>query len=139
MGLDWGTRRIGVALSDPLGLTAQPLTVLERQAEAKDLEAVAALVAEHEAGSVVLGLPLSLRGERGPAAQAAARAAAQLQERLGLPVHLVDERFTTAQSERVLLAADVSRRKRRAVKDQMAAQLILQAYLDRQRPMTSDG
>lgn len=130
LGLDVGERRIGVALSDPLGLTAQRLTVLERSGGRGDLDAVCALIAQHQAASVVIGLPLTLKGAHGPQAQRVTSFAQALRRQSPVPVHLVDERLTTAQGERALLATDTSRRRRKQVIDQVAAQLILQQYLD---------
>ena len=138
LSLDVGTRRIGVALSDPLGLTAQGLTVLTRQSRTKDLEVLCALVKQHAVETIVVGLPLTMRGERGPQARQMQTLARQLEGRCGVPVELVDERLTTAQSERILLEGDVSRRKRKHVIDQMAAQLILQHYLDVQGRRRAD-
>ena len=132
LGLDVGERRIGVALSDPLGLSAQRLTVLERQGTAADVEAVHALVGQHGVTSVVVGLPLTLRGAQGTQAKRVSAFAQTLGRRVGIPIHLVDERLTTVQGERALIATGASRRKRRAVIDQVAAQLILQHYLDAQ-------
>ena len=130
LGLDVGEKRIGVALSDPLGFTAQRLTVLERSGGREDLDAVCAVMAEHQVTAVVVGLPLTLKGARGPQAQRAASFAQALQRQSAVPVHLVDERLTTVQGERALLAADTSRRRRKQLIDQVAAQLILQQYLD---------
>ena len=134
LGLDVGERRIGVALSDPLGLTAQRLTVLERSGDhAADLDAVCALIDKHQAASVVVGLPLTMRGTHGPQAQRATSFAQALRRQSAVPVQLVDERLTTVEGERALLATDASRRKRKQVIDQVAAQLILQHYLETQR------
>ena len=137
LGLDMGQRRIGVALSDALGLTAQPLTVLERRGTTADLDALAALVAQHQVETIVVGLPLTMRGERGPQAQRTASFADTLRRKVSVPVELVDERLTTVQGERALLETDTSRRKRKQVIDQVAAQLILQQYLDRRRAKDS--
>ena len=134
LSLDVGQRRIGVALSDALGLTAQPLTVLERRGTTADLDALAALVAQHQVETIVVGLPLTMRGERGPQAQRAASFADTLRRKVSVPVELADERLTTVQGERALLETDTSRRKRKQVIDQIAAQLILQQYLDVSRP-----
>ena len=131
LGLDVGERRIGVALSDPLGLTAQRLTVLTRHGSAEDLDAVRSLVAEHGVERVIVGLPLTMRGARGPQAQRIAAFADALRRQVSVPVEYIDERLTTVQGERALLATDTSRRKRKQVIDQVAAQLILQQYLDR--------
>ncbi len=130
LGLDLGEKRIGVALSDALGLTAQGLTVLTRQNRELDLDQVVALVKKHEVQEIVIGLPRHMDGRLGAGAEEVMLWVQELQERLGLPVHTIDERLTTLQAERVLLEADVSRRKRRKVIDKMAAGLILQAYLD---------
>ena len=133
LGLDVGERRIGVALSDPLGLSAQRLTVLERSGARADVDAVCALIDKHQVASVVVGLPLTMRGTHGPQAQRATSFAQALRRQSAVPVQLVDERLTTVEGERALLATDASRRKRKQVIDQVAAQLILQHYLETQR------
>jgi len=133
LGLDVGQRRIGVALSDSLRLTAQPLMVLECRGTTTDLDALAALVVPHQVETIVVGLPLTMRGEHGPQAKRAASFADALRRHVSVPVELVDERLTTVQAERALLATGASRRKRKHVIDQVAAQLILQQYLDCQR------
>jgi len=130
MALDVGEVTIGVAVSDPLEVTAQPLTTVRRQGRRTDLAALRRLVDEHEVTQVIVGLPLRLGGERGSAALEAEAFAAWLREALSLPVTTWDERLTSVQAERVLLEADVSRRRRREVIHQMAAALILQSWLD---------
>ena len=130
LGLDLGEKRIGVALSDALGLTAQGLTVIQRQGHQLDLDKVKALAKKYEVQEIVIGLPRHMDGRLGEGAAEVLLWVRELQDCLGLPVHTVDERLTTLQAERVLLEADVSRRKRRQVIDKMAAGLILQAYLD---------
>ena len=130
LGLDFGTRRIGVAVSDPLGLTAQPVTVLTRRGTPEDLEALAALAAAQGAGTIVLGLPLTPEGRRGPQAQRVLAFGEALARRTGLPLAYVDERMTTAQGERALRETGAPGRRRRQVIDRVAAQLILQQYLD---------
>lgn len=127
--MDVGDRRIGVAVSDALGLTAQPVTSLTRKSLAEDLDAIGRLVASCEAGEVVVGLPRDLRGTLGPQARKALAFAEALKIRLAVPVVTWDERFTTQEAERVLLEADLSRAKRRKVVDRVAAGLILQGYL----------
>ena len=135
MGLDVGQRRIGVAISDPVGATAQGVTVLERRASAADdVEAVCRLAKAHAAELLVIGLPLTLEGQRGPQAQRVASFADLVHRASGLPIAWVDERFTTAQGERVLLEGGASRQRRKHVVDQVAAQLILQSYLDAHKP-----
>ena len=133
LGLDVGDRHIGVALSDALGFTAQRLAVLAHRSQAEDLEAIAALVARHEVGTIVVGLPLMMSGTSGVQADKVRAFAAALKRRIGLPVRLVDERLTTVQGTRALLEMNTSRRKRKQVIDQVAAQLILQQFLDQTR------
>jgi len=133
LGLDMGTRRIGVALSDALGLTAQPLTVLVRTTPPEDLAAVETMVAHHHVDAVVVGLPLTLRGQRGPQAQQVMAFAETLRRRLSVPIHLVDERLTTVQGTRALIEMGTRRRVRRQTIDRVAAQLILQQFLESQR------
>ena len=134
MGLDVGDARIGVALSDPLGLTAQRLTVLERTTLSQDVEAVRRLIEQHGVETMVVGLPLTMRGERGPQAQKVASFSDVLRQRLAIRIEFIDERLTTVQGSRALQATGTRGRKRKAVIDQVAAQLILQQYLDMTRP-----
>lgn len=134
LGLDLGERRIGVAVGDSDGRVATPLTVLERSGDrAADYRAVAALVAKWEAGIVVVGMPYSLDGTQGPAARAAADEAARLGAVLDVPVETYDERLTTVTAERRLAEQGLAGRRRRALVDQVAASVILQAWLDTQR------
>ena len=134
LGLDLGERRIGVAVGDSDGRVATPLTVLERSGDrAADYRAVAALVAEWEAGIVVVGMPYSLDGAKGPAAQAAADEAVRLGAVLDVPVETYDERLTTVIAERRLAEQGLAGQRRRALVDQVAASVILQAWLDTQR------
>lgn len=130
MGLDLGDRRIGVALSDELGVTAQPLTTLEAGGTRAALAYLKDLAREHGVDRVVIGLPLNLNGTEGPRARSARAFAERAERELGLPCTLWDERLSTAEAERMLVGADVSRRGRRKVVDRIAAQLILQGYLD---------
>ena len=133
LGIDPGKARIGLALSDPLGITAQPLGCLECVGPRKDLNRIAALVREHEAEAIVIGLPRLLSGEEGEAAAASRQLAEGLGRRLpGVRIELWDERLTTVEAERTMISADVKRRERRAVVDALAAVLILQGYLDAQ-------
>ena len=134
LGLDLGERRIGVAVGDSDGRVATPLTVLQRSGDrAADHRAVAALVAEWEAGIVVVGMPYSLDGTQGPAARAAADEAARLGAVLDVPVETYDERLTTVIAERRLAEQGLAGRRSRALVDQVAASVILQAWLDKQR------
>ena len=133
LGLDVGDVRIGVALSDPLGITAQRLTVLERTGLAKDIAAVRALVDQHGATRVVIGMPLKMQGERGIQAHKVESFATALERVGSVPVTFVDERLTTVQGERALRETNTRGKKRKRVIDQIAAQLILQQYLDTAR------
>lgn len=131
LGLDLGTRRIGVAVSDPRSVLASPVTVVVRSGDVgTDHRAIGALVAEYEAGRVVVGLPLSLDGSIGPAARAALDEVAVLADALDVPVDTYDERLTTVTAEQRLRAANVRGRARRKVIDQAAAAVMLQAWLD---------
>jgi len=133
MALDVGSKTIGVAVSDPLGWTGQGVGVIRRKNREHDLAEVLRLVREWDVTELVVGLPLSLDGSRGPQAQQAEAFARRLAETTGLPVRMQDERLTTRQAERVLVGADLSRRRRRQVIDKAAAVLILQSYLDARR------
>jgi putative Holliday junction resolvase len=136
LALDVGSKAIGVAMTDEAMIAAHPLAVLRRIGNSGDARAIALLVREHGVSDVVVGMPFELSGQRGHRARrveqliAALRAALPAEVRL----HEQDERFTTAQAERVLIEADVSRAKRRSVIDQQAAALILRAWLDTHPP-----
>jgi putative Holliday junction resolvase len=133
LGLDLGTRRIGVAVS--AGTIATPHSVLERSTDqSADHAAVAALVDELGVERVVVGLPLSLDGNMGPAARAAAEEATQLGDVLAVPVETYDERLTTVTADRSLSSLGLSGQARRRVVDKVAAAVMLQAWLDRSSP-----
>jgi putative Holliday junction resolvase len=129
--LDVGEARIGVAVSDELGIAANPVGMVRRVGGRRDLEALAALLAPYRPERLVVGLPLGMNGSEGPQAVKARAFGARVAEHLGVPVDFWDERLTTVAAERVLLEADVSRRRRRELVDKMAATLILQGYLAR--------
>lgn len=132
VGLDLGTKRVGVAVSDPNGMVAMPWSVLVRTGdEGTDHAAIADVVRELEAELVVVGLPTSLDGSEGPAAAWAAEQADALREVLAVPVELHDERLTTVSADRSLAAMGVKGRARRQVVDQVAATIMLQSWLDR--------
>ena len=131
LGLDHGERRIGVALSDAMGLTAQPLLTLHRTQLRADMRSLARLARRHQVTEIVVGLPLHLSGDASPRSQAAREFATQLQAATHIPVHLWDERMSTAEAHRHLDAAGrAAGAGRRDVIDQVAAVLILQSYLD---------
>ena len=133
LGIDLGSRRIGLAVTDGLGLTAQPRATLTRHGGRRDLDAIAAAIRDVGADRIVLGLPLDPEGGEGPAARRARDFADKLSAALHLPVELVDESFSTVEAEAVLLAADVSRARRKQVVDKLAAAVILQRWLDQRR------
>ncbi|HEX9824014.1 MAG TPA: Holliday junction resolvase RuvX [Actinomycetota bacterium] len=134
LALDVGEARIGVAVSDPGRTVALPAGTIRVAGGPQDLKAVAGLVAEHQVTEVVVGHPLTLKGERGTAAMHAEEFAEGLRMVLDVPVHLQDERLTTVEAERGLRAAGASPRERRRSVDQAAAALILGAFLDRRTP-----
>ncbi|MFC4100033.1 Holliday junction resolvase RuvX [Paenibacillus xanthanilyticus] len=130
MGIDYGDRNIGIAVSDAFGWTAQPVKVVQKRRDDGELDEIAALTKEHEVSEIVVGLPKNMNGTVGPRGEICIAFAQSLQQKLNLPVHLWDERLTTVAAERTLIEADVSRKKRKLVVDKMAATLILQNYLD---------
>jgi putative Holliday junction resolvase len=133
MGLDVGTKTVGVAISDGLGLTAQAVTTVRRTNLKADLAALAELAREHEVSRVVIGLPLNMDGSEGPRAEASRKFAEVVGQSLSVPVEFWDERLSTVAAERTLIEADLTRAKRRQVIDQVAAQFILQGWLDAHR------
>jgi putative Holliday junction resolvase len=132
LGLDLGQRRVGVAISDELGWTAQGITVIQRDESSSWLSRLDELIHQYEIKAIVVGLPRNMDGSIGFRGEACKQTAKELEERYGLPVHLWDERLSTTAVERTLISADLSRKKRKKVIDQMAASWILQGYLDAQ-------
>jgi putative Holliday junction resolvase len=129
IGLDVGSKTIGVAVSDEMGYTAQGVTTIRRSGETEDVAAVAALVKEYGASEVVVGLPRQMDGALGTAAQSVL-AFTELLAPVGIEITTWDERLSTVAATKMLIAADVSRKKRKKVIDKVAAVLILQSYLD---------
>ena len=132
LALDHGTRRIGVAVSDRLGLTAHPQPPLEVAGE-DIMDRIRNLVAELNVDKIVVGLPVGLDGREGKAAASARTFAAEVERATGLPTELYDERFTTVVAERALIDAGQRRRRRRRLRDGVAAAVFLQDYLERRR------
>ena len=133
MALDVGDRRVGVAISDPLGMIAQGLTTVMRSRKpGKDIQDFEALVEEHEVEKIVVGWPLESSGRVGGQARKVEKFVELLKARIDLPFEFWDERMTTAQAERILLEADTSRAKRKQLIDKVAATVILQSWLDAQ-------
>ena len=131
LGLDVGAKRIGVAVSDELGLTAQPVLTLERKRNLRDdLRSLARLARRFDVAGIVVGLPLRLSGDASPRSAKTEAFAGELGEFTGLPVHLWDERLTTHEAHRVLYEAGHERQKHRKIVDQVAATLILQDFLN---------
>ncbi|RBY88503.1 Holliday junction resolvase RuvX [Blastococcus sp. TF02A-26] len=134
LGLDVGTVRVGVALSDPTGMLASPLETVQRARDESDLDRIAALVVEHEVTEVIVGEPRHLSGASGASAKEARAYSRALAGRIGdVPVHLVDERLSTVTAAGTLRARGLDSRQQRPVIDQEAAVVILQTYLDAQR------
>lgn len=133
MGLDLGTKTIGVAISDGLRMSATPLETIKRTKFGKDAEALEKLIANNNATAIVLGLPLNMDGSEGPRAQSTRAFARNLSARISLPIAFWDERLSTSAVTRTLIEADMSRAKRADVVDKLAASYILQGALDRLR------
>ena len=131
LGLDVGTKRIGIAVSDELGLTAQPVMTLEvRRNRREDLRSIARLARRYEVAGIVVGRPLHISGELSPRARKTEEFAAELGELCGIPIYLWDERLTTREAQQLLYQSGRKRLEHRAVVDQVAATLILQSFLD---------
>lgn len=131
LALDAGEKRIGVAVSDPLGIIAQGVTVIARRDPETDLNEIKRIIEEYKADSVVIGMPVNMDGTKGKSAEKVNEFVERLKGRLSIPVYTYDERLSTKESEKFLISADVSRKKRKQVIDKMAAQLILESYLER--------
>jgi len=130
LGLDVGSKRIGIAVSDPLGITAQGLETLQRQNKRLDFEKLEKLARDYAVAEVVVGFPLRMSGAEGIQAEKMHRFADELRERLQIPVHLWDERLTSAEANRLLRETEMSIQRRAQVVDQMAAVLILQSWME---------
>ncbi len=132
MGLDVGSKTVGVAVSDPFGWTAQGIEIVKIDEEIENfgIERIAELIEEYRVEAVVIGLPKNMNNSIGPRAEASQKYGQLIIEQFDLPVFYQDERLTTVQAERMLIANDVSRKKRKKVIDKLAAVLILQNFLD---------
>ncbi len=129
LGLDPGEKRIGVAVSDPLGITAQGIDVITYTDLEEALARIEGVCSTYSVEKIVVGNPLKMNGSRGSASGKAEIFAKALRNKLGLPVEMIDERLTSSTAEKTLLTANVRRKKRRTVKDKLAAVLILEQYL----------
>ena len=130
LALDLGEKRIGVAVSDPLNIIAQSVGTIQRKDIKSDLKKIADLVREYGADKLVIGLPLNMNGTKGKSANLAIDFVEAVKKEIQIDVEMIDERLTSAQGERIFLEADMSREKRKKNIDKIAAQLILQSYLD---------
>src|SRR5271163_5316666 len=137
LGLDVGSRRIGIAVSDPLGITAQGLETLERRNKRHDLVALEKVIREYEVREIVVGLPLRMSGAEGTQSEKMQAFAEGLRKRFRLPVHLWDERLTSAEANRLLRETELSIEKRAKAVDRMAAVLILQGWMESRLPASS--
>ena len=130
LGLDVGSKTIGMAVSDPLGITAQGLPTIRRKNKRLDFEQLGRIVGEYQIAEIVVGYPLRLSGNEGTQSEKMQHFAEDLRVRFGLPVHLWDERLTSSQANRILREADLSIKKRGEAVDRMAAMLILQNWME---------
>ncbi len=142
MGLDFGSKTVGVAVSDPLFLTAQGVEIVRREKEnqlRKTLARIEELISEYEVGEIVLGLPMNMNGTEGVRVELTREFQEKLERRTGLPVHLYDERLTTVMADNAMMEAGIRREDRKDYVDRIAAQLILQGYLDRRAAEMKQG
>ncbi len=137
LSLDFGEKRIGVAVSDPLNIIAQSVGTIERKGVKSDLKKIEELVRVYEAEKIIVGLPLNMDGTKGKSANRAIAFVNELKKEIKIEVEMLDERLTTRQGERIFLEADLSRKKRKKNIDKIAAQLILQSYLDSNRQFST--
>ena len=130
LGIDYGEKRLGVASSDPLCVISMPLCTIEVQSVKQAIGELCEICRENDIRKIVIGLPLNMDGTRGPMAAKVKAFAGKLGKAANKPIETWDERLSTSQAERALVGADMSRRKRKLVRDKIAAQIILQSYLD---------
>ena len=127
LGLDVGEKRIGIAISDPTNTIAQPLTVVER--DGGEIDRISDIVVENDVGEIVIGYPRNMDGSAGAMAEKIDRFAELVSKRIGVPVTFIDERLSTAEAERMMISADLSRKKRKKSIDKVAAAIILEGRL----------
>lgn len=139
LGLDIGSVRVGVAVSDPSGRIASPLTVLDARALAGDATPLVRLAEDYESECLVVGLPLTLAGDEGPQAAEVRTAAVRLATAAGLPVEFADERLSSEEARRMMSASGMSEKEQRGSVDKVAAAIILQGWLDARRNGTQEG
>jgi putative Holliday junction resolvase len=139
MGLDVGSHTIGVAVSDELGITAQGLKTIRRKSKDEDLNEIIKIIDQFDIGKIVVGLPKNMDGTLGKQAEMVFQWIKTLKEKIHLPVVTWDERFSTIEASKVLLEADLSRKKRKKVIDKLAAVLILQGYINKGRNQSNES
>jgi putative Holliday junction resolvase len=130
LGLDVGEKTIGVAVSDPLGITAQGIKTIERKGKKTDIEELRKICSEYVVDTIVVGLPKNMNGTIGPQGEKVINFSEFIKENLELPIKMWDERLTTVAAHKAMLEADLSRAKRKKIVDKIAAMYILQGYLD---------
>ncbi len=130
LALDVGERRIGTAISDGLGITAQCLNVITRKGLEEDTKELNTIIETYKVVEIVVGLPVNMNGTRGDAANNVIEFVHSIKDYIKIPVKMWDERLTTSQGEKILIGADVSRKKRKKIIDKLAAQILLQSYMD---------
>jgi len=133
MGLDIGSHTVGVAITDELRITAQGLKTIRRKSKEEDLEELIKIIDQFEIGKIVVGLPKNMNGTLGKQAEMVLQWIKAIREKVDLPIVTWDERFSTVEASRVLLEADLSRRKRKKAIDKLAAVIILQGYIEKDR------
>lgn len=143
LGIDYGTKRVGIAISDPMGMLATPLSVETVRSVDEAIQVVCRIARERGVVQIIVGIPINMNGSSGPMALEAGKFVELLRTASGLPVDITDERLSTSLVERMLVDADVSRGRRKEVRDKLAAQVILQGYLDAKeysrRPVEDSG
>ncbi|MFA0732991.1 MAG: hypothetical protein LKKZDAJK_002352 [Candidatus Fervidibacter sp.] len=139
LAVDYGEKRIGLAVSDELGITASPLTTLTRRSDEETVRQIAQLAPKLRVTQIVVGLPRRTDAQESEMERKVKAFAEKLRQAVSVPVVLFDERFTTRIAEQVLLEADLPRRKRKQVRDRLSAVILLQSYLDSQREAVSSG
>ncbi len=139
LGIDLGEKRIGLAISDPLGYTAQGLETLHVKGKKEVVPGLAAVCRKHEVGEIVIGLPVNMNGTFGPKAEEVKKLMPELERACGVPVHSWDERLTSRQAGRLMVEEGLSRQKQKMQSDRLAATLILQGYLESKRMKRGDA
>ncbi len=139
MSMDIGSRTIGVAISDELGITAQGLKTIRRRSMEEDLKEISLIIAQFKIDRIVVGLPKNMDGTIGKQAESVLQWIKAAQEKINIPIETWDERLSTVEASKILLEADLSRKKRKGVIDKLAAVIILQGYLNQSRKQNDES